>query len=94
MNQIKKPLSVAVVDFKNDLIQVINYAIRIDGVPHFCVERILQDILAEVTPIVDQEYKTDLHAYQAALEQMKEIQPAPNEEVINEIVEEIEKSED
>jgi hypothetical protein len=48
MNQVKKPLSVAVVDFKNDLIQVINYAIRIDGVPHFCVERILQDILAEV----------------------------------------------
>lgn len=72
MEHIKKPLSVALTDLKNDLIQVVNYAITIDNVPHCCVETTLKEILTELAPIVADANATDLQAYRNALARQQE----------------------
>lgn len=68
MSEVSKPITIAREEFVNKLIDLCNKS----GMPFFCVESILKDLIQEVHTASIKQYEEDKSAYERALDQQEE----------------------
>lgn len=63
----EKPTSIRLKDFKNDVVNLVNDS----GLPLFCIEPVLRELLSAVQTKAEEQYLTDKATYDKFLQENK-----------------------